>query len=97
MTAIPKQFQAQIIIGTVVKVGPLDDAWMVQQKIGDYLARILSGVPEQIEITSVSSSFIPRAPNPMDFMQLPDRVEPQPEGQRGNSVAGSISPPSTPS
>lgn len=89
---IPKQYQSQIIIGATVKVGPLDDAWMVQQKVADFLAKVLSGVPEQIEITSVSSSFIPKAPNPMDFMMLPETVE-----QKGGSVAGSISPPGTPS
>lgn len=88
---IPKQYQSQIIIGATVKVGPNDDAWSVQQQVGDFLAKILSSVPPQVEITSISSSFIPRAPNPMDFMMGPGAEEPAP-GQQGDAVAGSISP-----
>lgn len=90
---VPKQYQSQIIIGLTVKVGPNDDAWMVQQQVGEFLARVLQIENPQLEVTSVSSSFIPKAPNPMDFMMMPGTVEEiPPEKQTGSSIAGSIPP-----
>lgn len=90
---IPKQYQSQIIIGLTVKVGPNDDAWMVQQQVGEFLARVLQIENPHLEITSVSSSFIPRAPNPMDFMMGPGTVEEIPDDQKPHpSIAGTIPP-----